>query len=128
MKLEELQLRSLISDDFIFHYSNEHWGEDMYIMKKDGLAMCRVYMFHDNQRELFISELSVDPLIRQSGWGTKLIETFHLIAKESNREFTYLFVDKNSWMYNWYSKMGYSYHSEYHDAEENFIWVKRKVT
>ena len=127
MKLSNLDLRSLIPLDFIFHYQTLYWGEEIILMKNDGRAICRAYVFSERENELFIEGLSVDRFIRKCGWGTKLIHICHLIAKCSNRESVYLFALRGSWMYMWYVRMGYTFHSANNDMS-GYDWLKIELT
>lgn len=123
MKLEELYLKKLNAVGLIYHYQSTDWGEEIVMMKDDGLAMCKVYVFSERENEIYVEGLSVDPQIRKSGIGTNLIKTCHLIAEESNRENIYLFALRGSWMYMWYAKMGYTFHSANHNMP-GYDWLK----
>lgn len=123
MKLNQLELRKLIPNDFIFHYQPLDWGEEVVIMKTDGLAICRFYVFSERDNELYIEGLSVDPQIQKRGIGTSLIKICHLIAKESNREIIHLFALRGSWMYMWYIRMGYEFYSK-NSNMPGYDWLK----
>lgn len=123
MRLGELPLKNLNAVGFIYHYQSTDWGEEIVMMKDDGLAMCKVYVFSDRENDLYIEGLSVDPQIRKGGIGTTLIKTCHLIAEESNRETIYLFALRDSWMYRWYARMGYIFHSVNHNMP-GYDWLK----
>lgn len=93
----------------------------LHIIHKDGIAYVRIYTDVDNEDVLYIDSLSVCETERGKGTATKLLNIHHKLAKHLNRV-SMLFVEKDSWMYDWYVRRGYTYYGEYQEDPES-VWM-----
>lgn len=118
------KLESIIGPDYIYHYNDANsLVKNILIMRKDGLAFCRVYWYNDDNTTIYFDFLSVDKSIREQGIGTELIEMVESIGIELNVKFSILAVEIGSWMYDWYVKLGYKNYSDHKEAE--LIWMRK---
>lgn len=66
-----------------------------------------VNLFFDND-ECIINSLHVDEKYRNQNVGTTLIKKAELKSLDNGALKTTLYVIKDSWMHNWYQRIGYS--------------------
>lgn len=120
----EDKIKSLLDEEFVYHITNSKYNTTLHILHKDGIAYVRIYTDVDSDQVLYIDSLSVSEIERGKGIATKLLNIHHGIAKYINRV-SMLFVEKNSWMYEWYGRNGYEYYSDYPD-QEGSVWMVKK--
>lgn len=120
-----LQLYKIgVQQNYILHYGEEAWGYMIYIMEKHGKALCSVYWYKDNDESLYVSNLSVAVNSRNEGLGTELFCICEKIGNFLNAESSCLMVLKDSWMYNWYSRLGYEY-LNVDTYDSSYVWMKK---
>jgi N-acetylglutamate synthase-like GNAT family acetyltransferase len=95
-----------------------------HFMLINGSGYAQLYIYKDKPNHAILSSLSVTCEFRKKGLGTRLQITIEELAKSLNIEECYLWVEKGSWMQNWYERRGYVYDSEYGD---NDIWMKKAL-
>lgn len=111
-----------LGSEFISHISYTDWGWTLIVMEKRGMAMARTYMIDDDEN-LYFDWLSVDVSARNTGLGTKLLMS-HIKAANELKLNSALWVVSDSWMHNWYKRVGYVDGDEY--EEENATWMNLK--
>jgi len=114
------------ANQFIKHFRNDDWGDSVLIMEIDGKAFARVYWFRDDNESIYLDMLSVCESQRKQGLGTKLQELRESIGVEMGANSAYLWVKKDSWMYNWYRRRGYEDCKD-HEKEDGFIWMRKML-
>lgn len=112
------------NNNFIYHASYEDWGVIFYIMEKHGWAVVRMYIYKDDVESSYLIGLSVDEEHRHNHLATKLIKHYENIAKELGVEYSYLSVEKDEWMHEWYTKIGYVDFENNNDVESQ-IWMRK---
>jgi len=115
-----------ISCCYIFHPTECEWGGSIYIMQRDGCAFVRLYFYNDDFNTIYIEGLSVDQKERGKGRGTELLKVAEKEAKKINGTMICLWVNKYSWVHNWYQCQGYV-DSKDHDCEPNSIWMMKSI-
>jgi len=126
MKLSEIEIKPLIDKNFIYHLQVLDWGEYFHIIERGGLAICSAYIFNDNDEALYIEGLSVNECIRKRKMGTILLDMYEILAIEMKRRYILLFVQKGSWVEEWYLRRGFVYHSDYIDMPGH-IWMQKQI-
>lgn len=113
----------LVQHPFVYHYKHTSWCHTVHIFLSDGSAMCRLYVYDDveNQDYVYLDTLSVNERIRKQSIGTKLQEIREDIGRKIGAKYAMLFVKKETWMYDWYKRRGYLYHSEYCEQSDWLI-------
>ncbi len=98
-----------------------------FFMLEDGSALCRIYGFKDDDSYMVLDSLSVKPNFRNRGIGTRLQEIREEYAKKKNCTHVFLWVEKNSWMIDWYKRRGYIEKGVY-DKEDGCVWMRKDFT
>ena len=111
--------------DFIKHINNESWGVSTFIMEKNGNAMAHCYYYNDCKEVIYLDTLNVSEEYRRQRLGTKLQEIREDIGRSVGAKKSMLFVDKNSWMREWYKRRGYIDEEECENPD--FIWMEKKL-
>ena len=115
-------LLCIASHRFICHSSDSDWGGSVLVMEKNGKAFARTYWFKDDTGTIYFDWLSVDESERGNGIATELLNVHIEVAKLFKIE-TMLFVKKDTWIHEWYSRKGYKYYKDY-EKESNAIWMR----
>ena len=122
---EKKSIRAIAGKEYIVHFKNSEWGQSIWVIKKDGTGMGRLYYMNEDM-QLVLDNLSVEEESRKEGIGTKLQHIRELIGiylgfKESN-----LRVINESWMHEWYKRREYVDYMQ--DTEDSrYIWMKKKI-
>jgi GNAT superfamily N-acetyltransferase len=94
-------------------------------MDKRGTVFFRLYWYHDNPTSLIFDDFSVDKDYRGRGVGTTVMGLIPDIAKGLGFNIISLWCIKDSWLVDWYKRLGYEYLEEY--PEENAVWLRKKI-
>lgn len=115
-----------LPDNFISH--KRDWPDmvSLMVMEKDGRAMVHFYKYHDDPSTLFLSDLSVDPEHRKQGIGNLILNIAEDVARQTGADSISLWVEKDSWMSEWYQRKGYQFWSE-KDGQENNVWLIKNL-
>lgn len=130
-KIEEVWNNSNLSEaltpyNYITHISDSTWGTTFYTMKSDGRGFIKTYYYLDDPDYIYASDLHVDKDMRNKGIGSKLLEIHLNNAKCLGAKYSLLWVRKDTWIKDWYKKLGYKYYKEYLD-EANSIWMIKEI-
>lgn len=128
MKLGQIDIGSLIDDDFIWHHQVIYWGEEILIMEKSGGGVGRVYTFNDDPSTVFLDCLSVSENMRKKGIGKRLQEMRESLGRDIGAKHSFLFVLKDSWMHQWYKRRGYEDSEDLRDIygiSTDDIWMRK---
>jgi GNAT superfamily N-acetyltransferase len=115
-----------VGTEFISHGRPEHWGHSVLIMEKNGSAFARAYWYDDDHSVIYLDGLSVSDIARKHGIATKLQEIREEIGRELGATTSCLWVDKDSWMHDWYQRRGYKDWKLYKN-EKNAIWMIKQL-
>lgn len=115
-----------VSHKYITHVFHDYWGDIILIMDKRGKAFCRVYWYHDNNSSVYLDCLSVNLKSRKRGIGTELQKLRENIGVILGAKYSYLWVKKDSWMFEWYKRRGYKEWSVY-KGEKKCVWMRKKL-
>jgi len=107
----------------IKHTSN--WGETIrtHHMESRGLAFYNSYFYPNLPKDIYFSDLHVSIDWRKKGLGQLMLNHHLNSALLNGFEFSYLWVDKNSFQENWYKKNGYEFYKE-KDEFQNWLFKK----
>lgn len=128
LNIRHLQIKThySINRRFISHYKTESWGSSILIMEKRGKAFGRIYWYNDDNIMVYLDCLSVNAEIQRQGIGTKLQKIREEIGRSLGAITACLWVQKNTWMYDWYKRRGYEDWIN-NENEENAIWMKKSL-
>lgn len=107
---------------FLCHINSTIDELNIIIMSRYGEGMCRMYLKKEDNLFTFC-DLSVMDDYRQQGIGTSLLQTSLHISRLYGIDYVELKVLSESWMKNWYLKMGFNYFVK----EDEYDWLIQKV-
>ena len=111
---------------FISHLTTTYWGGYILIMEKKGRAFGRIYWYNNDKKTVYLDMLSVDKGMRKQGIGTKLQKMREKIGKEFGATTSWLWVKKDTWMFDWYKRRGYFDVKKY-KQEKNAVWMRKSL-
>lgn len=114
------------SHKFIFHCVRETWGWEVYVMEKKGKAFGRVYGYNDDKTTAYLAGLSVEESSRKQGLGTETQKVREAIAGRGGIKTLCLWVEKGTWMHEWYKRRGYQDWKD-HEEQENNVWMRKEL-
>ena len=82
----------------------------------------RLWILDENPRELFLSNLMVQPKDRNKGIGKTLLNYSEKAAKKLGIKRITLKVRKNSWMESWYRRCGYKEDNRLVDETVKYLY------
>ena len=94
----------------------EYWSEYTRIF---------IEIYEDEPNECVLTHLYTLEDYRQKGYGRQALIEAELIAKELGCHTAYLKVETNSWMHEWYLRMGYKW---YKTADKEYTWLVKNLT
>lgn len=92
---------------------------------KSDNASSSLYFYNDDNESIYISNLIVKNKFRNNKLGTKLLELTENIGILLNAINAYLWVDKNSWLHDWYKRKGYSDFQKH--ERDGYVWMKKQL-
>ena len=81
------------------------WGIIYYY--KNTKCSFALYMYDDDKKSLYLSNVSVSDTERGKGIGNEILEFVYNQANKRDVDSLYLFVLENSWMHEWYKRKGF---------------------
>ena len=99
------------------------WGIVYYYKNTD----CRfaLYMYDDDKKSLYLSNVEVYDSSRGKGIGNEILEFAYEKARKRNITSLYLFVLEHSWMHEWYKRKGFTDHS--YTEDPRYVWMIKEV-
>lgn len=97
--------------------------ETLSIIEKNKKSFVQVYWYHDDPLSIYISSLYVTDT--HKGLANELLNICEDLGRELGMYDAYLWVDKNTWMHDWYLRRGYVDYKD-HDKED-FIWMVKPL-
>ena len=94
----------------------EYWSE---------YARIYIEIYDDEPNECVLTHLYTLEGHRQKGYGRQALIEAESIAKELGCYTAYLKVETNSWMHEWYLRMGYKW---YKTADKEYTWLVKNIT
>ena len=96
----------------------------LYNMSIDEIIFYRQYFFKDDKTRLILSDVSVHVGFRKNKLGTRILKIHHDFCKLHGVKYSLLWVDKGSWMEQWYMRNGYVFHEEKSETEN---WLIKEI-
>ena len=95
----------------------------IHIMSDGGEAFIDLNFYHKERHNMWVYNLNVEEYLRNKGYGNEIIQYAINIAKGSGCEYLYLSVKENSFMLDWYLRLGFKRFSN----QDNFIQMFKKL-
>lgn len=88
-----------------------------------------LYIYEDDPGTVYIANLYVDTNVRNKGIGTLIMQICESIAIQLKASKQILFVQKNSWMQKWYSRLGYKRIKDFNILPplNNTVWMEKEI-
>lgn len=120
------ELLNNLPEEYISHYSPSVESTTIFIMRKDGKAVCKLSWWDNDLTTIYLDWLSIDNSIKRQGIGTYLQELREDIGRKLGATTAFLQVRKDTWMRDWYKRRGYV---DYIDSatDSKFIWMKKEL-
>ena len=99
------------------HLNEWKWGKSFYLIEEDGTATISVSITNDEPEQAYLGALSVYEPRRNEGRGKKMMCLAMNIARDNGCKYAYLLADKDSFVFEWYKRMGFKYYG--HKPDEN---------
>lgn len=90
----------------------------------DG-ASASLYLYLDDSSTIYLSNLKVRKQYRRQGFGRKLLEMQEQIGISLNATTFCLWVQKGSWMHDWFIRRGYSDFNLH--ERKGFVWMIKNI-
>ena len=97
-----------------------------YFMGQNGECFFKIYEYSNDSTFCVFSELSVSNKFRKKGIGDFALSFAVDLANSMNCDFIYLWVDKDSWMFDWYKRRGFVEIEEFKDIPNN-VWMRKHL-
>lgn len=101
----------------VIHKDERKWGKSFDIIAEDGTATISMSIINDEPLQAYFSDLSVYEPRREDGRGMYILEWAMEQARQEGCKYAYLMADKDSFVFEWYKRMGFKYYG--HKQDEN---------
>ena len=81
------------------------------------------YYYKDDTETCYIAGLYVPKKDRRSGIGKTLLTFCETLGRKLNFQNIRLWVKKDSWVYDWYARQGYTYLKPHEQKE--YVWMTK---
>lgn len=113
-----------LPEAYIKHYNEWDNTLSYMIMHNEGKSMFQVYQYDDDDKTIYLSDVSVSPAYRKKGYGNAILAIVDDIATQVGANKIMLWVEKKSWMYEWYTSKGYKQVKLYkYKCRKGFTWM-----
>lgn len=114
-------IRFNISKPEIYYEDGEELCE-WEITETENRCKCSVYFYTHEPEKVYIANVNTQPEHRRQGFASKMFEAAFVFIKAMQQFSTvYLWVDDDSWMKQWYFRLGFRY--LYHQSDSNYVWL-----
>jgi hypothetical protein len=83
-------------------------------------------LYSDDKTTIYLANLLVIENLRRQGLATKLQRVHEQIGEILGATTSCLLVDRESWMYDWYNRLGYK-NFENNISNEKMVWMKKTL-
>ena len=100
------------------------FGKVLYFNSNNNSFKFALYQYDDEPDVLYLANVSVNKSHRKNGLGNNILSFVDNFANKINASAILLKVKKDSFMFEWYKRNGYKYHS---DADSSYVWMIKKM-
>lgn len=116
----------LIKHPYTYSIKNDSKKTLITIKEKNKRSSAILYWYNDDNTTVYISNIFVRKNAKTKGIGTKLMNLCEQIAKKLGSKNISLWVKKDSWIHDWYKRLGYKDLMDY-KGNNKFIWLKKSL-
>jgi len=103
--------------EYVVHCNQWKWGRSFDIITEDAFGTISMSITNDEPEQAYISGLSVHHIHRHKHLGSQLMQRAMSLAKKEQAKYAYLMADKDSFVFDWYLRLGFKYYG--HKPDEN---------
>ena len=111
---------------FVSHTASQDWGHSRVTVESDGQGSIRLYQYNDDLSTVYVCDLHVSEFERRKGVGMALLKNSENYGRAIGAAKIRLWVKKDSWMHNWYLRLGYSFLDDNADLPGN-VWLEKEL-
>lgn len=100
------------TENMVIHPNEWQWGKSFMLVRENGMAIVGLSITDDEPEGGFIWGLSVAETIRRKGVGAKMLSDALEQAKEKGCKYASLQCNKDSFVFEWYKKVGFKYYGQ----------------
>lgn len=101
----------------VTHKNEWKWGKSFDLIFEDGTATISVSITNDEPEQAYISALSVYEPVRNEGRGRAMMLNAMEVARLKGCKYAYLMADKDSFVFEWYKRLGFKYYGHKQDEK-----------
>lgn len=90
-----------------------------------GIGEACVYWYSDDTSTVYLCNLNVYPAHTKKGFGKELQTLREDIGRNLQAKHSCLWVQKNTWMHEWYKRRGYSDLKDH--STKGYIWMIKQL-
>lgn len=100
-----------------------------HIYLQNEVSRICLYLYKDDPNTIYLADLYVDNSVRNKGIGTLIMQICDYIAMQLKVSRLILFVRKDSWVRNWYSRLGYKKIKDFNILPplNNTLWMEKEL-
>lgn len=113
-------------NDLLYTYTLKiKYEKNRLIIKiKNGKTHSLIVIYYDDYSDAYFFNIYVDKNERNKGNGNKLLHFMEILCILYGIKKSYLFANKDKWIYNWYERHGYKYFPENKDS---YDWLVKNL-
>lgn len=102
------------------------FGKTWHVNSPDGSFRFALYMYDDDPKTAYLSNVFVDEKMRGNGIGNTILDKADEMARKIGAETLCLKVKRDSFVHQWYRRKGYVDFQPDNDDKDH-IWMKKKL-
>lgn len=95
----------------------------IHIMAEDGRSYAELNYYDQEQHNMWFCDLNVEKYCRKQGRGNDILKYSMKLAKKLGCKYLYLSAKKGSFMFDWYSRVGFTSYTE----NDGYIQMYKKL-
>ena len=104
-----------------------YWGTAVYFMTSDGSGMVMCCFNDETKDNCALYDLIVHPSCRQHEYATDLMKAAEQEARDRGCLRLTLFTEKDSWIQDWYHRLGFVINEYTRPPHESTVWMCKKL-
>jgi len=104
----------------------EFWGEYLYLVTAHGHSLLKLFFDRKHPEGCCeIGELNTHPEYRQKGYAKMLVGEAERLAKEKGYWQVLLWTNRDTWVQEWYERMGYEVEEFMRPPSDGTVWLSK---
>lgn len=99
------------------------WGKSIHLISDDGKALIKIVIDNRDKESCDLYDLNVHPSCQRQGIAFRLMQEAFATAKENGIKRVFLWVERGSWMENWYRRLGFEEEEFRRPPDDTTFWM-----